>query len=96
MTLRCAQFQDLPVELLPIIVQYVVKPSHLANLCLVNQSFYTFAIPLLYERVFIYAWHKEGKAKVCHAVLACVWGKASSCSIGYQTLQNIGRIPSPR
>ncbi|KAI0708567.1 hypothetical protein C8Q76DRAFT_626883 [Earliella scabrosa] len=64
MTLRCAQFQDLPVELLPIIVQYVVKPSHLANLCLVNQSFYTFAIPLLYERVFIYAWHKEGKAKV--------------------------------
>ncbi|KAI0752600.1 hypothetical protein C8Q80DRAFT_1217127 [Daedaleopsis nitida] len=59
-----AQFLDLPVELLPDIVQHVVKPSHLAALCLVNQSFHTFAVPHLYERVFIYAWHKEGKAKV--------------------------------
>lgn len=60
-----AQFTDLPVELLPIVVQHIVRPSHLAAVCLVNQSFYTFASPLLYERIFIYAWHKEGKAKVC-------------------------------
>ncbi|KAM5546113.1 hypothetical protein V8D89_000239 [Ganoderma adspersum] len=59
-----AQFIDLPVELLPIVVQHIVRPSHLAAVCLVNQSFYTFAVPLLYERIFIYAWHKEGKAKV--------------------------------
>ncbi|KAI0767578.1 hypothetical protein C8Q74DRAFT_1281089 [Fomes fomentarius] len=59
-----AQFNDLPVELLPLIVQHVVKPSHLVALCLVNKSFYTFVVLLLYERIFIYAWHKEGKAKV--------------------------------
>ena len=60
-----AQFTDLPVELLPIVVQHIVRPSHLAAVCLVNQSFHTFTAPLLYERIFIYAWHKEGKAKVC-------------------------------
>ncbi|KAI0357708.1 hypothetical protein OH77DRAFT_1494614 [Trametes cingulata] len=59
-----AQFEDLPVELLPLIMQHVVRPSHLATLCLVNKTFYGFAVPLLYERVFIYAWHREGKAKV--------------------------------
>ncbi|KAI9060041.1 hypothetical protein FKP32DRAFT_1613869 [Trametes sanguinea] len=61
---QLARFQDLPVELLPLVLQHVVRPSHLAALCLVNKSFYTFAVPLLYERVFIYAWHKEGKTKV--------------------------------
>lgn len=60
-----AQFKDLPVELLPLVVLHVVRPSHLAALCLVNKTFYTFAVPLLYERVFIYAWHKEGKSKAC-------------------------------
>ncbi|KAI0634610.1 hypothetical protein C8Q77DRAFT_1217663 [Trametes polyzona] len=59
-----AVFSDLPVELLPLVVQHIVRPSHLAALCLVSKTFYNFAVPLLYERVFIYAWHKEGKAKV--------------------------------
>ncbi|KAI0324544.1 hypothetical protein GY45DRAFT_1349369 [Cubamyces sp. BRFM 1775] len=59
-----ARFSDLPVELLPLVVSHIVRPSHLATLCLVNKTFYTFATPILYERVFIYAWHKEGKAKV--------------------------------
>ncbi len=65
-----ARFNDLPVELLPLIVQHVVKPSQLAALCLVNKSFYTFAVLLLYERVFIYAWHKEGKAKACRVLIS--------------------------
>ena len=59
-----AQFNDLPLELLPVVVQHLLRPSHLATACLVNKAFYTFAVPLLYERVFISAWHKEGKAKV--------------------------------
>ncbi|TBU47149.1 hypothetical protein BD309DRAFT_1057210 [Dichomitus squalens] len=59
-----AQFLDLPIELLPSIVHHIVRASHLAALCLVNHSFYKFTITLLYERVFIYAWHKEGKSKV--------------------------------
>ncbi|EPT01925.1 hypothetical protein FOMPIDRAFT_1160757 [Fomitopsis schrenkii] len=57
-------FLDLPLELLPVIMQQLVRPSHFAALCLVNRSFYAFAVPYLYERAFIYAWHKEGKAKV--------------------------------
>ncbi|KAH9903262.1 hypothetical protein C8Q73DRAFT_742398 [Cubamyces lactineus] len=61
-----AHLNDLPVELLPLVISHIVRPSHLAALCLVNKTFYTFAIPLLYERVFIYAWHKEGKAKALH------------------------------
>ena len=64
-----AQFNDLPLELLPMVVQHLIRPSHLAALCLVNQLFYTFTVPLLYERVFIYAWHREGKAKVSLVVL---------------------------
>lgn len=58
------EFPDLPLELLPIILQHVVRPSHLAALSLVNKSFHGFVVPQLYERAFIYAWHKEGKVKV--------------------------------
>ncbi|KZT64234.1 hypothetical protein DAEQUDRAFT_732903 [Daedalea quercina L-15889] len=57
-------FLDLPLELLPVIMQQFVRPSHFAALCLVNKPFYTFAVPYLYERAFIYAWNKEAKAKV--------------------------------
>ena len=61
-----AQFNDLPLELLPLVLHHLVKPSHLSAVCLVNHSFYTFAVPLLYERVFIYSWHKEGKTRVSY------------------------------
>ena len=63
-------FQDLPLEILPEIFNHIVKPQHLASLCLVNNSFRTFAVRRLYERVFIYSWHKEGKTKVCARNLA--------------------------
>ena len=59
-----AQFNDLPLELLPLILHHLIKPSHLAAACLVNHPFYTFTVTLLYERVFIYSWHKEGKTRV--------------------------------
>lgn len=58
------EFLDLPQELLPLIISHIVKPQHLANLCLVNKQFYDFSIPLLYDQIYIYAWHKQGKAKV--------------------------------
>jgi len=57
-------FLDIPLELLPVIFDSVVRPQHLASLCLVNKSFNEFAIPSLYQRVYIYAWHKEVKSKV--------------------------------
>ncbi|KII93204.1 hypothetical protein PLICRDRAFT_151711 [Plicaturopsis crispa FD-325 SS-3] len=58
------QFLDLPVELLPLIFRHILKSQHLASTCLVNKSFHTFATPLLYERAYIFAWHKNGKSKV--------------------------------
>ena len=57
-------FSDLPIDLLPFILRHIVKPSHLALCCLVNSTFSSFAIPQLYERIYIYAWHKQGKLKV--------------------------------
>ncbi|EMD36761.1 hypothetical protein CERSUDRAFT_65561 [Gelatoporia subvermispora B] len=59
-----AQFQDLPVELLPLVFQHVLRPDHFASLCLVNKTFYEHAVPRLYGRVYIYAWHRDGKTKV--------------------------------
>ena len=63
-------FLDLPLDILPEIFNHIVKPQHLASLCLVNNSFRTFAVCKLYERVFIYSWHKEGKTKACARSLA--------------------------
>jgi len=57
-------FSELPLEILPEILEYVVKPQHLAATCLVNKTFHPFATRRLYEGIFIYSWHKEGKAKV--------------------------------
>ncbi|KAF9238049.1 hypothetical protein BU15DRAFT_48001 [Melanogaster broomeanus] len=59
-----AQFLELPLELLPVILDFVIKPQHISALCLVNKSFNGFATPLLYRRVFIFAWYKEVKLKV--------------------------------
>ncbi|KAG1719184.1 hypothetical protein EDB19DRAFT_1787029 [Suillus lakei] len=57
-------FVDIPLELLPIIFDSVIRAQHLAFLCLVNKSFNEFAVPRLYQRVYIYSWHKEAKSKV--------------------------------
>ncbi|KAF4613324.1 hypothetical protein D9613_010978 [Agrocybe pediades] len=57
-------FQDLPLEILPEILQHIVRPQHLASACLVNKKFHQFTVTRLYERVSIYSWHKEGKIKV--------------------------------
>ncbi|KAF9531062.1 hypothetical protein CPB83DRAFT_849257 [Crepidotus variabilis] len=58
------KFLDLPVDVLPVILHFVVKSSHLASACLVNKEFSTFATPLLYDSVCIYSWHIDGKKKV--------------------------------
>ena len=61
-----AHFLDLPPELLPIILGFVLNPQHIFTLCLINKSFNLFATPLLYRRVFIFAWYKDAKTKVGH------------------------------
>ena len=58
-------FLDLPLDILPEIFSHIVKPQHLASLCLVNNSFRTFAVCKLYESVSIFSWNKEGKTKAC-------------------------------
>ncbi|KAF8902526.1 hypothetical protein CPB84DRAFT_1814867 [Gymnopilus junonius] len=57
-------FLDLPIELLPEILEHVIKPQHLASACLVDKTFRSFATPRLYDRISIYSWHREGKVKV--------------------------------
>ncbi|KAG2362343.1 hypothetical protein BDR07DRAFT_1451206 [Suillus spraguei] len=55
-------FVDIPLELLPIIFDSVVRPQHLTFLCLVNKTFNEFAIKRLYRHIYIYAWHTNLKA----------------------------------
>lgn len=59
-----AYFLELPLELLPVVFDFVLRPQHISKLCLVNKTFNKFATPLLYRRVFIFAWYKEAKTKV--------------------------------
>lgn len=80
------QFLDLPLELLPEIVQCIVKPHHLAQLCLVNKTFHLFAAPRLYERVYIYSWHREGKNKACRVFYDNGPTWVNLLKSGYQTV----------
>lgn len=57
-------FLGLPIEILPEIVDHIVKPQHLARVCLVNKAFNIFASEKLYARIYIYSWHRESKIKV--------------------------------
>lgn len=57
-------FDDLPVELLPGIVQNVVKPRSLASFCLVNKTFCKYTQPYLYHTITVFPWHH--KEKVMH------------------------------
>lgn len=56
-------FLDIPIEILPEILTCLVKASDLASACRVNKTFHSFAVPLLYQAVCIYAWHVDGKKK---------------------------------
>ena len=59
-----AVFSDLPLEILPLIIRHIVKAAHLASICLVNHSFYTFSVERLYDRVVIYPWYRDAKNRV--------------------------------
>ncbi|THU86166.1 hypothetical protein K435DRAFT_684186 [Dendrothele bispora CBS 962.96] len=59
-----AQFADLPIELLPLILSFIPNPLNHTKTCLVNKIFYQYAGPKLYERISIYSWHKRAKERV--------------------------------
>jgi len=54
---------DLSIDLILEILKFINNPSHLASACLVNRIFHRFASPLLYERIAIYSWMKDGKKR---------------------------------
>lgn len=83
-------FLDLPLELLPLIIQHLVRPSHIAAVCLVNRTFYDFMISHLYKRVFVYAWHKEAKLRVCHHlyIRCALYSRPCECIAGVFTSTN--------
>ncbi|KAF5326254.1 hypothetical protein D9611_000472 [Ephemerocybe angulata] len=58
------EFLELPIDILPVILRFVVKSSHLAAGALVDKTWNEFATPRLYERVSIFSWHKDAKTKV--------------------------------
>ncbi len=51
------------IDLVLEILKFISNPSHLASTCLVKHIFHIFAAPLLYERVAIYSWMKDGKKR---------------------------------
>ena len=59
-------FNDLPLELLPAIVQNVVKSSSLASFCLVNKTFCEFTRPFLYHTISVFPWQHKKKVIICN------------------------------
>ena len=62
---KMTRFQDLPLDLLPQILVYLLLPDHIATLCLVSRTFYSFSVPNLYRQIVILPWHKSSKSRVC-------------------------------
>ncbi|KAF9269659.1 hypothetical protein L218DRAFT_850695 [Marasmius fiardii PR-910] len=56
-------FLNLPLDILPLVIEHIVTPRDLKNICLVNSSFNSIAVHLLYDRISIYSWQKDGKTK---------------------------------
>lgn len=54
-------FNDLPLDVLPGIVQNIVLPRSLASLCLVNKTFRKFTQPFLYHTIAVLPWHHKEK-----------------------------------
>lgn len=76
-----AHFTDLPLDILPLILQHLLRSNYLATTRLVNRSFDTFAAPRLFEQILIYAWHKDAKKKVSYSVLVHVFATYLSVCI---------------
>lgn len=78
-------FEDLPPEIIPIVVENVTKPQHLAAICLVSRAFHAFTVPVLYKRIFIYPWQREGKLKVSFCCRS-YFPRGADRNGGWQTL----------
>lgn len=54
-------FSDLPLDILPGIVQNVVQSRNLVSSCLVNKAFCKFTQPFLYHTITVLSWHPKDK-----------------------------------
>ena len=59
-------FEELPVDIVPVVISHLIRPQHLASASRVCKLFHEAALPSLYFEVSIYPWHRDPKAKVCH------------------------------
>lgn len=59
-----AQFADLPIEVLPIILQNIPRIQDLSACSLVSKAFHELGVPVLYRWVYIHSWRRDGKEKV--------------------------------
>lgn len=57
-------FSQLPLDVLPSILCFLLKPSHIASASCVSRSFHYSALPLLYNYIYFYAWQTHVKTKV--------------------------------
>ncbi len=76
---------DLSIDLIPEILKFVNNASYLATACTVNRIFHKNASSLLYKKIAIYSWMKDGKKRVVtlFSTLSCCPNLASYvCSLG--------------
>jgi hypothetical protein len=57
-----AHFDELPLEILPLVIEKIRRVHALAQACLVNKTFHMFVVPFLYRQICVFSWH--GKQKV--------------------------------
>ncbi|KAL1745977.1 hypothetical protein HDZ31DRAFT_35190 [Schizophyllum fasciatum] len=55
---------DIPAELCEEIFSHLIKAAHLASVARVCKVFHDYAMPILYEQIYIYHWHGDSKARV--------------------------------
>jgi hypothetical protein len=56
------RFDDLPLEIVPLVIEKIRHVQALAQVSVVNKTFYAFVVPLLYRQICVFSWH--GKQKV--------------------------------
>lgn len=51
--------ENLPLEILPLILEKISRPEHLVGCSLVNGVWNVMATPLLYDSLKVYSWQRS-------------------------------------
>ena len=93
---QMARFENLPLDLLPQILVHSLIPDHLASLCLVSRTFYSFSVPKLYRRIAILPWYKSSKSRVCIFSEENKQNSLTGRHAGKKIIRNSRRVSQPR